>query len=309
VAAADDARPPPGAVARADELRSLIGHHNTLYHTLDAPEIPDAEYDLLVVELRALESTYPALSSPDSPTNMVGAAPSGLFQEVRHRAPMMSLDNAFSDDEVRAWGDRLRRQDPLLDLGSLAFTCEPKVDGVAMSLTYERGRFVQAATRGDGVVGEDVTANVATVKDVPQQLARNGGPYPDVLEVRGEIYMPVAEFEAMNKRQAHAGERLFVNPRNSAAGALRQGPPVGHRLQVPAGRAHDEVAQHHGVDRPHRAGDTVRPARPGLRRWLDRRRGHAAQRGPSGGEGRAARGPRHRPQGRRRDSRGRRPGA
>ena len=165
------------------------------------------------------------MATPDSPTNSVGAAPSGLFQEVRHRAPMMSLDNAFSDDEVRAWGERLRRQDPSLDLESLAFTCEPKVDGVAMSLTFEQGRFVRAATRGDGVVGEDVTANVATVKDVPHELGRAGAPYPDVLEVRGEIYMPVAEFEAMNKRQADAGERLFVNPRNSAAGALRQKDP------------------------------------------------------------------------------------
>ena len=216
---------PPGAAERAEELRALIRHHNTLYHTLDAPEIPDAEYDLLVLELRRLESEYPVLATPDSPTNSVGAAPSGLFQEVRHRAPMMSLDNAFSDDEVRAWGERLRRQDPSLELESLAFTCEPKVDGVAMSLTFERGRFVQAATRGDGVVGEDVTANVATVKDVPHELARAGGPYPDVLEVRGEIYMPVAEFDAMNKRQADAGERLFVNPRNSAAGALRQKDP------------------------------------------------------------------------------------
>jgi DNA ligase (NAD+) len=226
VAAADDASsPPPGAADRAEELRALIRHHNTLYHTLDAPEIPDAEYDLLVLELRQLESTYPSLVTPDSPTNTVGASPSALFQEVRHRVPMMSLDNAFSDDELRAWGDRLRRQDPSLDLESLAFTCEPKVDGVAMSLTYENGRFVEAATRGDGVVGEDVTANVATVKDVPPRLASAGRPYPDVLEVRGEIYMPVAEFEAMNKRQADAGERLFVNPRNSAAGALRQKDP------------------------------------------------------------------------------------
>ena len=152
--------------------------------------------------------------------------PSGLFQEVRHRVPMMSLDNAFNEDELRAWAERLRRQVPDLDLEALAFSCEPKVDGVAMSLTYERGRFVQAATRGDGVTGEDVTANVATVSDVPKELAKAGGPYPDVLEVRGEIYMPVAEFEAMNKRQAELGERLFVNPRNSAAGALRQKDPA-----------------------------------------------------------------------------------
>ena len=193
---------------------------------LDAPEIPDAEYDLLVVELRQLEADYPSLATPDSPTHTVGAAPSGLFQEVRHRVPMMSLDNAFSEDDLRAWAARLRRQLPDLDLETLAFSCEPKVDGVAMSLTYEKGRLVQGATRGDGVTGEDVTANIRTVGDVPKELAKAGGPYPDVLEVRGEIYMPVKEFEAMNKRQAELGERLFVNPRNSAAGALRQKDPT-----------------------------------------------------------------------------------
>ena len=217
---------PPQTRARVDELRALIAHHNELYHTLDAPEIPDSEYDLLVRELRQLEEEHPSLASADSPTNTVGAAPSGLFQEVRHRVPMMSLDNAFDEEELRAWSERLRRQAPDLDLESLAFSSEPKVDGVAMSLTYERGTFAQAATRGDGVVGEDVTANVATVNDVPKRLAKAGGPYPDVLEVRGEIYMPLAEFEAMNKRQADAGERLFVNPRNSAAGALRQKDPA-----------------------------------------------------------------------------------
>jgi DNA ligase (NAD+) len=216
---------PPEAAARAAELRATVAHHNERYYLLDAPEIPDSEYDLLVVELRKLETDYPALLTPDSPTQTVGGAPSGLFQEVRHRVPMMSLDNAFDEGELRAWGERLRRADPELDLATLAFTCEPKVDGVAMSLIYERGVFVQAATRGDGVTGEDVTANVATVKDVPAKLAKAGGPYPEVLEVRGEIYMPVAEFEAMNKRQAEAGERLFVNPRNSAAGSLRQKDP------------------------------------------------------------------------------------
>jgi len=216
---------PPEVAARVEELRSIIAHHNVLYHTLDSPEIPDSEYDLMVRELRELEAAYPALATADSPTNAVGAAPSGLFQEVRHRVPMMSLDNAFDAAELRAWAERLRRQDPSLDLDTLTFSCEPKVDGVAMSLIYERGRFVQAATRGDGVTGEDVTANVATVKDVPKELVKAGGPYPELLEVRGEIYMPVAEFEAMNKRQAEAGERLFVNPRNSAAGALRQKDP------------------------------------------------------------------------------------
>jgi DNA ligase (NAD+) len=218
-------RVPPESAARAEELRALIRHNNELYNVLDAPEIPDAEYDLLVLELRQLEADHPSLVTPDSPTQTVGAAPSGLFQEVRHRVPMMSLDNAFDENELRAWGERLRRADPSLDLDALAFSSEPKVDGVAMSLVYENGRFVQAATRGDGVTGEDVTANVATVKDVPKELAKAGGPYPGVLEVRGEIYMPVADFEAMNKRQADAGDRLFVNPRNSAAGALRQKDP------------------------------------------------------------------------------------
>lgn len=218
-------RKEPGVDARAAELRALITHHNEMYHVLDSPEIPDAEYDLLVAELRQIETDHPSLATEDSPTMTVGAAPSGLFQEVRHRLPMMSLDNAFDEIELRAWGERLRRQDHELDLTKLAFSTEPKVDGVAMSLTYERGRFVQAATRGNGVAGEDVTANVETVKDVPKELAKAGGPYPDVFEVRGEIYMPVKEFEAMNKRQADAGERLFVNPRNSAAGALRQKDP------------------------------------------------------------------------------------
>ena len=226
MAGTGEAAVPKEAAARAEELRGLILHHNELYHTLDAPEIPDAEYDLLVVELRQLEADYPALATPDSPTHAVGAAPSGLFHEVRHRVPMMSLDNAFDEGELRAWAERLRRQAPDLDLEAVAFSCEPKVDGVAMSLTYERGKLVQAATRGDGVTGEDVTANVATVKDVPRELAKAGGPYPELLEVRGEIYMPVAEFEAMNKRQAELGERLFVNPRNSAAGALRQKDPA-----------------------------------------------------------------------------------
>ncbi len=220
-----DGKAPAEAIARAEELRALIRHNNELYNVLDAPEIPDAEYDLLVVELRQLESDNPSLVTPDSPTQTVGAAPSGLFAEVRHRVPMMSLDNAFDETELRAWSERLRRADASLDLETLAFSSEPKVDGVAMSLMYEKGRLVQAATRGDGITGEDVTGNVRTVKDVPKELAKSGGPYPDTLEVRGEIYMPVADFEAMNKRQADAGERLFVNPRNSAAGALRQKDP------------------------------------------------------------------------------------
>ena len=216
---------PHEAAARAAELRELIAYHNERYNVLDAPEIPDAEYDLLVRELRDLEAADPTLVTADSPTQTVGAAPSGLFQPVRHRRPMMSLDNAFEEADLRAWAERLRRQIPELDLEGLPFSSEPKVDGVAMSLTYEGGRFVQAATRGDGVTGEDVTANVATVKNVPHVLDPTAGPYPRLLEIRGEIYLPLADFAAMNARQEAAGERLFVNPRNAAAGALRQKDP------------------------------------------------------------------------------------
>ena len=216
---------PKEAAARAVELRRLIEYHNERYNVLDAPEIPDADYDLLVRELRELEAAHPSLVTPDSPTQTVGAVPLGLFQPVRHRVPMMSLDNAFEEADLRAWGERLRRQIPDLDLEHLDFSSEPKVDGVAMSLTYEHGRFTQAATRGDGVTGEDVTANVATIKVVPKTLNPKAGPFPAVLEIRGEVYLPLADFAAMNKRQEDAGLRLFVNPRNAGAGALRQKDP------------------------------------------------------------------------------------
>ncbi len=211
---------------RAAELRDLISYHNERYHTLDEPEIPDAEFDLLVRELRALEAAHPELVTEDSPTQTVGGAPSGLFKAVRHRVPMMSLDNSFSEADLLAWAERLKRQVPDLNTQTVPFSCEPKVDGVAMSLTYEHGKLVGAATRGDGVTGEDVTANVMTVKVVPHELKPAAGPYPAVLEIRGEIYMPVADFEAMNERQLAAGERTFVNPRNSAAGSLRQKDPA-----------------------------------------------------------------------------------
>jgi DNA ligase (NAD+) len=213
------------AAARMAELRPLIEYHNERYNVLDAPEIPDAEYDLLVRELKELESSYPSLVTPDSPTQTVGASPLGLFQPVRHRVPMMSLDNSFEEADLRAWAERLRRQIPDLDLEHLDFSSEPKVDGVAMSLTYEHGRFTQAATRGDGVTGEDVTANVATIKVVPKVLDPAAGPFPALLEIRGEVYLPLADFAAMNKRQEEAGLRLFVNPRNAGAGALRQKDP------------------------------------------------------------------------------------
>jgi len=211
---------------RAEALRRLIAHHNERYYLLDSPEVADAEYDALVRELEAIEAEHPDLIVASSPTQTVGAAPTGLFAEVRHRVPMMSLDNAVTEAELRAWADRLVRLAPDLDLGSLDLTCEPKVDGVAMSLTYLEGRFTQAATRGDGLSGEDVTANVATVGSVPHVLDPRAGPYPGHLEVRGEIYMPIAEFAELNRRQLAAGEKVFVNPRNSAAGSLRQKDPT-----------------------------------------------------------------------------------
>ena len=199
----------------AIRLRAEIDHHNRRYHQLDDPEISDAEYDALVRRLRELEEAFPEVVTAESPTGQVGADPSALFSPVEHLVPMMSLDNAFDFGELHAWGDRLIRR---VQQAS-AFVCELKIDGVAMSLRYEGGRFTRAATRGNGRVGEDVTANVATIAAVPQRLS---GDVPDVLEVRGEVYMPVSAFDSLNRRQGDLGGRLFANPRNSAAGSLRQ---------------------------------------------------------------------------------------
>ncbi len=196
-------------------LRAEVDHHNQRYHQLDDPEISDAEYDALARRLRALEEVHPELVTDESPTRQVGAAPSALFSPVEHLVPMMSLDNAFNFEELQAWGERLTRRVQ----ESSSFVCELKIDGVAMSLRYEQGRFTRAATRGNGRVGEDVTANVATIAAVPERLS---GDAPDLLEVRGEVYMPVPAFEALNRRQGELGAKLFANPRNSAAGSLRQ---------------------------------------------------------------------------------------
>ncbi|HET6793333.1 MAG TPA: NAD-dependent DNA ligase LigA, partial [Acidimicrobiales bacterium] len=201
---------------RAEELRAVIGHHDVLYHQLDQPEISDADYDALVRELRAIEEAHPDLVVADSPTQQVGAAPSPLFAPVVHRVPMMSLDNAFSLEEMEAWAKRMDRYIS----GQVSFVCELKIDGVAMALTYEDGVLTRAATRGDGRVGEDVTANVRTVKVIPERLELD--PAPALMEVRGEIYMPAASFEELNRRQEEIGGRMFANPRNSAAGSLRQ---------------------------------------------------------------------------------------
>ncbi|MFP5328000.1 MAG: NAD-dependent DNA ligase LigA [Acidimicrobiia bacterium] len=208
-------------VARAEELRAEIEHHNRLYYDDDAPEITDAEYDELLRELRRIEELHPDLVVPDSPTQRVGGGVSVAFTPVRHRVRMMSLDNAFSFDELIAWGKRMER----FISGDVDYACELKIDGLAISLTYERGRLVRAATRGDGEVGEDVTANVRTIDAIPKRLDAVDGEVPDVLDIRGEVYMPVSAFHALNRRQEEAGDRLFANPRNAAAGSLRQKDP------------------------------------------------------------------------------------
>jgi DNA ligase (NAD+) len=214
--------------ARAEELRQQIEHHNVRYHQLDDPEVSDGEYDGLVRELRAIEEAHPELVTADSPTRTVGAAPdTSTFAPVRHRRQMMSLDNAFSFEELQAWGKRMERYVS----GDIDFVCELKIDGLAMSVLYENGRYTRAATRGDGVVGEDVTANVATIEAVPQRLELKGKRLPAILEVRGEVYMPISAFAELNEKQGEAGLRLFANPRNSAAGSLRQKDP-----KITAGR-------------------------------------------------------------------------
>ncbi|HXQ61186.1 MAG TPA: NAD-dependent DNA ligase LigA [Acidimicrobiales bacterium] len=207
---------------RVEELRAQIAYHNQKYHQEDAPEISDADFDALMRELRGIEEEHPDLAAADSPTQRVGSAPSVLFGSVAHRVPMMSLDNAFDLDELQAWVGRITRIDP--GVTDADFECELKIDGLAMSITYEDGRFVQAATRGDGTTGEDVTHNVATVRSVPHTLSwpKRRGPVPKVIEVRGEVYMPVTAFEELNRRQLEAGLKIFANPRNSAAGSLRQ---------------------------------------------------------------------------------------
>jgi DNA ligase (NAD+) len=205
---------------RAAQLRAEITEHNRLYHELDAPVISDADFDDLMRELRALEEEFPELITPDSPTQQLDRPRSEAFAPVVHEVPMMSLDNAFDENELQAWGDRLvRRLGDARPADGLAFVCELKIDGLAVSIRYEDGRYVQAATRGDGRIGEDVTANVATIGAVPKRLGKGA---PRLLEVRGEIYMALSAFAALNERQMAAGLRLFVNPRNAAAGALRQ---------------------------------------------------------------------------------------
>lgn len=199
-------------------LRAEIEGHDYRYYVLDQPSIPDSAYDALMRDLVGLEARYPELITPDSPTQRVGGRPTLQFLPVQHHTPMLSLDNAFEDAEVIAFDRRVRER--LGVTGSIDYSAEPKLDGIAISLRYEHGRMVQAATRGDGSVGEDVTSNARTIKTIPLRL--RGDTLPDLMEVRGEIFMSRSGFEALNARARSAGEKTFVNPRNAAAGSLRQ---------------------------------------------------------------------------------------
>ena len=206
-----------GVKAQIGQLRQQINYHNYRYYVLDDPEIPDSEYDRLLRELQALEAEHPELITPDSPTQRVGAQPLKEFSEVRHVVPMLSLGNAFSDEEMADFDERVRK---LLGEEQIEYAAEPKLDGLAINLRYERGVLVQGATRGDGHRGEDVTSNVRTIGAIPLRL--QGDEWPGVLEVRGEIFMPKQGFEELNERARNKGEKTFANPRNAAAGSLRQ---------------------------------------------------------------------------------------
>lgn len=205
---------------QAEALRVQIRHHNHRYHVLDDPEVPDVEYDRLVRQLEALEQDYPDIVTPDSPTQRVGDAPMESFHTVAHRVPMLSLENAFSADELHDFGRRITSRLDLDEQTLLMFSAEPKLDGAAVSLLYEDGILVRGATRGDGTTGEDITHNVRTIESIPLRLV--GKNYPSRLEVRGEVFMPKAGFDAYNEQARAAGEKTFVNPRNAAAGSLRQ---------------------------------------------------------------------------------------
>jgi DNA ligase (NAD+) len=213
-----------GVARRAAELRREVEYHNHRYYVLDDPAIDDDAYDALLDELRAIEAGHPELRRPDSPTQRIGAPPLDRFAQVEHAEPMLSLANARDEQELRAWETRLRNHLKRLDIGAVEFsyTTEPKIDGLAISLTYERGVLVRGATRGDGLVGEDVTQNLRTIGAIPLRIDAA----PALVEVRGEVYLPIADFRALNERRAEAGEHAFANPRNAAAGSIRQLDPA-----------------------------------------------------------------------------------
>jgi len=210
------------ARAELDRLAGVLAEANAAYHTADAPEISDAEYDALKRRNAAIEARFPALKRVDSPSDQVGAPLADGFAKVRHEVRMLSLENAFTAEEVEDFLARVRSFLGMEESAPLAVTAEPKIDGLSLSLRYENGLLVQAATRGDGETGENVTENALTIADIPNRLATGTGPVPEVIEVRGEVYMSHADFDALNQRQAAAGDKTFANPRNAAAGSLRQ---------------------------------------------------------------------------------------
>ncbi|MCB0410912.1 MAG: NAD-dependent DNA ligase LigA, partial [Bdellovibrionales bacterium] len=203
--------------ARIEKLRDLIHHHNFLYHTQDSPEIEDFEYDKLFTELLDLEKEHPEFLTPDSPTQRVGAKPLSQFKKVKHRKPMLSLQNSYSEDDIDEFDKRVRSF--LNEAGEIEYFCEPKLDGLAIELVYENSLLISALTRGDGTTGEEVLSNIKTMKSVPLRL-RTGA--PEIFEVRGEVLIHKEDFRALNEAQEELGEVGFANPRNAAAGTLRQ---------------------------------------------------------------------------------------
>lgn len=279
------------AARRAEELRALIRHHDYLYYVLDQPEISDAEYDALFRELQELEANFPEIVTPDSPTQRVAGEPLPEFAEVRHLEPMLSLANARNEEELRAWYGRVVRlsEEAGARREELRFVLEPKIDGLAVSLRYENGVFTVGATRGNGEVGEDVTANLRTIPTVPLRMLEKGKPFPELVEVRGEVYLPLEDFTRLNEQRIAAGEPTFANPRNAAAGSLRQLDPrvtASRPLAVwyygigyVSGR---EFATHHEVldwlraagfrVNPHvRMASTLEEIVEGCREWQERR--------------------------------------
>ena len=210
---------PKDIIDQARHLKDQINYHNYRYYALDDPEVPDAEYDKLFRDLQSLEHKFPALVTDDSPTQRVGAAPLKAFGEVKHKVPMLSLANAFDETELESFGKRISEL-VSKNIDDMEFVAEPKLDGLAINLRYEEGELVQGATRGDGERGEDVSRNIRTIHSIP--LALIGNDYPKVLEVRGEVFMSKHGFKTLNKNQEKAGEKTFANPRNAAAGSLRQ---------------------------------------------------------------------------------------